>query len=73
MQVIATIGKYTFEKFTSKEKLKFASLEATPVHDEYYLFLLKLKAVILNLVYFILDKHFQVNRPLIKYSSTQVH
>ena len=35
-------------------------------HVEYYLFLLQLKAVFLNLVYFA-DEHFQVNRLLIKY------
>ena len=33
---------------------------------EYYLFLLQLKAVFLNLVYFA-DEHFQANRLLIKY------
>ena len=34
---------------------------------EYYLFLLQLKAVFLNLVLFQLDEHFQVDRLLIKY------
>ena len=36
------------------------------IHVEYYLFLLQLKAVFLNLVYFA-DEHFQANRLLIKY------
>ena len=34
-----------------------------------YLFVLQLKAVFLNFVYFHLDEHFQVNRLLIKYWS----
>ena len=37
-----------------------------------YLFVLQLKAVFLNFVFFHLDEHFQVNRLLIKYSGSQL-
>ena len=43
------------------------SLGTMNSYIEYYLFLLQMKAVFLNLVYISLDEHFQANRLLIKY------
>ena len=47
----------------NKANSSFSSL----YHVEYHLLLLQLKAVVLNLVYFHLDEHFQVNQLLNKY------
>ena len=48
------------------ENLKSIPHFSLILYVEYYLFLLQLKAVFLNLVYFA-DEHFQANRLLIKY------